>query len=404
MLGGQATSAYARRTFMLRVSQVPSGEWRLEDLAWRSPPSQDFRSRELLRGMVDLAARLLRTVNTWWGEQHEGAAKLVFNEMIPPSGTVPRVCFSFRPQILSIDPPPWSNLWELIQARIRWDPSFWVQGICETEVLQAVGHLERIFPSDWVRAQYKKHGVGEGSCLMNWPMPSSSPTWFPAFHLARTAAGAVCVDPAWVYLIEIGLARQGLEGVPGIHILERQLTRSPGSRHHLCMGAMFHARGLLLELEPNAASGNNDLLVKGSESLYEIEVKEFTSERPLDRLQSEIGRKVATMPRKPELPVVIHVVLADGHGADPLREATFLETLATLAENLPPQISALVGGRCFLDASGSAVKRDAQQIVLNPAAIVPSSEQDLEALFAENYDTILYPTFGFGNFVDTQAS
>jgi hypothetical protein len=44
------------------------------------------------------------------------------------------------------------------------------------------------------------------------------------------------------------------------------------------------------------------------------------------------------------------------------------------------------------------VKRDVEQCIVNPQAIVPSNRDDLDILFRGNYSSITYPMFGLGNF------
>ena len=61
---------------------------------------------------------------------------------------------------------------------------------------------------------------------MGTEFPPDHEFWFPAYHLARTALGAICIDPGWNYLVEIGLSLSELTGFNGLQKLEQQLAAS----------------------------------------------------------------------------------------------------------------------------------------------------------------------------------
>ncbi len=51
--------------------------------------------------------------------------------------------------------PPWPELWERIEARVAYDPCFWVQGYERAQVMDAIGEMKRLFPAEWVQARYQ---------------------------------------------------------------------------------------------------------------------------------------------------------------------------------------------------------------------------------------------------------
>lgn len=201
-------------------------------------------------------------------------------------------------------------------------------------------------------------------------------------------------------MVEIGLSIRELHGFAGLQRLTQEIVRNPGTQHHLCLAAELFRRGHLQALEPKTGSGGakNDLLVKCGGQLYEIEVKEFSSRAPGNKLASEIASKSKHLPMYPERPVVFHAVLIGNGIFSKAKEDIFFQEVKNLARNIPKNISAVVAGRRFVDASGGHVKRDTEIRVLNPAALVPSSEEDLATLFAKNYDAIQYPISWIGDF------
>ena len=388
--------------FAMKLSMLESGEWKLESLAWEKAPPPLFESIELYQKLTNKAAQLLYPVHIWPGEQGESGGKVVANQKIPPPDERENVCLAWRPDVLAVSAVQWDQIWKRIEDRVRADPCFWVQGMSDNQVLEALGELRQIFPHECVSARFRD--VAGPSAGPGAPFPQNHPAWFPASHIARTAVGALCVDPAWNYLVEIGQARRQLRGVPGLDRVDRQLARSAGCRHQLCMAAQLHQRGVLLEIEPNSGSGHNDLAVRGSSQVYEVEVKELTTAEPAERLKHEIDIKARKVPAQPARAVVMHVVLADGEGHPGTLEANFVQTAGSLGPDLPARISALVIGRCFVDSTGGTVKRDTVSIVLNPNAVRRIDADDLAQLVRKNYDWVVFPRLGFGKFVDTQST
>jgi len=227
--------------------------------------------------------------------------------------------------------------------------------------------------------------------------------WFPASHLARTALGAICIDPAWNYLVEIASAIKYLKKFPQLDRLKRQLTKSPGTQHHLCLAAELHRRGYLVGLEPSTGVGaaSNDLLVEYAGRRYAIEVKEFVAKDPGASLKKEIIKKVSQLPKNPSQATIFHVVLRERGPLAPNKEDAFSGDIEALQTELDPKISAIVFGRRFVDSAGGRVKRDTLRIVLNPSAVIQAVEEDLSVLFSKNYSDISYPIFGISNFVKT---
>lgn len=288
----------------------------------------------------------------------------------------------------------------MIEGRVNGDDYFIVQGFSKNEITVAIDQLKQLFQGDWVRARYRDAIQGSNPPPMAADFPPESDNWFPSYHLARTALGAICIDPGWNYLVEIGLSVQELEGFDGLEKLKRQLVRSPGTQHHLCLAAELYCKGFFVALEPNTGSGNttNDLLVKIGAIEYHIEVKEFSSNNPGKRLRKQMEEKNRTLPNTPNGPVIFHAVLVENGFFDKDKEERFFREIQELEDSIPPKISAVVAGRRFVDSCGGRIKRDSKICVLNPNALVPSQECDLAELFSQNYNEIKYPIFGIGSF------
>jgi hypothetical protein len=222
-------------------------------------------------------------------------------------------------------------------------------------------------------------------------------TWSPAFILARTALGSVCVDPSWNYLVELGLALQELAGFDGMERLRGKLPRSPGTQHHVCMAAELYRRGLLEGLEPAAGAGaaSNDLLVGTGADAFQVEVKEFSSSTPSRTLAKELTTKQAQLPAQPLIPTVFHAVLSETQALEKEREQEFCDRVRELV--IPTKISAIVIGRRFIDGAGGRVKRDVVAVLLNPNAVQPIAAPLLEYVFQKNYDALVYPVHALGS-------
>ena len=290
----------------------------------------------------------------------------------------------------------WKHHWDFIEQRVKADPFFEVLGFDKETVQRVLPLIKEIFPTDWVRARYKSAGHSG----MADQFEQGPEGWFPAYHLARTAHGAICRDPGWNYLIEIGLALEVLCDFEGVDRLKRQLTKSPGTQHHVCLAADLHERGLLIGLVSPTGVGaaSNDLLAGSGENIFQIEVKEFTSQNPAKQLQREITDKVRKLPQRPEQPVVFHVVLSEKGVFEKAKEDQFFDAVSNIQDSLPDKVSAVIAGKRFLDSKGGRIKRDIERVVTNPSAINPIEEEYLREVFKANYGEVAYPIYGIGSF------
>lgn len=397
LVGGRLSIAGTEGGFRLVLFPTTDGLWELVDKWCDDEVSQHLHSTGVLQQLVEKATTLLTTINVWpadGGENSIGTG-LSLNQQMAPNAFADRVFTSFRPDMLFLPMDEWANAWNLIESRIIGDPHFRVHGFTLDEVKQAIIPLKQIFPAAWVQARYRqkytKPKMADDLC-------QDAEGWFPAYHLARTALGAICIDPGWNYLVEIGLSVRELENFTGLQQLTQQISRSPGTQHHLCLAAELFRRGHLLALEPRTGSGRatNDLLVSCRGRQYEIEVKEFSSINPARQLAKEIMQKCRNLPEHPQNPIVFHTVLIEGGMVDKAKEDSFFNAVKAL--NIPSKISAIVAGRRFVDSAGGRVKRDAELQILNPVALVPSNMDDLATLFAKNYDSVRYPLSGIGSF------
>lgn len=327
---------------------------------------------------------------------------MAMNQQLAPHEFQEKVHFSARLDALDLPDDEWTTLWGRIESRCKFDPHFRVTGRDRNDALDAINHLRRTFDFKWVRSCYRENVGNTGSLRLSHQLPREARGWFPAFHLARTAIGALCVDPAWNYLIDIGIAIGKLKNFPGAGRLIKELAHNPGSQHNLCMAAEFMERGILvgLEVPTGVSDASNDLLVKFDGRAYAVEVKEFLTSKPIRNLLSEIAEKVEKLPPTPELPVIFHVTIAETDGTRIRMESEFFESLSALAEGLPPKISGIVGGTRFVDAIGGPVKRDTRIIALNPNALRRSELRDLESIFSKNFNHVTYPHYGISSFID----
>ncbi len=141
------------------------------------------------------------------------------------------------------------------------------------------------------------------------------------------------------------------------------------------------------------------MLVGMGENLFQVEVKEFTSQNPEKRLQREIADKIKKLPQQLEQPVVFHVVLSEKGVFDKKREDRFLDAITGLQGSLPDEISAVVAGKRFVDSKGGRIKRDIERVVINATAITPIDEEYLRVVFKANYRHTEYPIYGIGSFL-----
>lgn len=401
LTSGKLTAMGETSLFGLALAPKSNGEWLLKDTRSTGNMRKFLGNPAVLQSMVNQAARLLKTINMWPGKSSEkGGAQIVLNEQLAPPEANGKVVISFRPDMLSLPTSNWADLWRMIEGRVDGDDYFMVHGFSKNEITMAIDQLKPLFHGDWVRARYRHAIQGKRPLTMAADFPPASGNWFPSYHLARTALGAICIDPGWNYLVEIGLSIRELLGFVGLEKLKKELVRSPGTQHHLCLAAELYRKGRLVALEPGTGSGNstNDLLAKAGDREYHIEVKEFSSKEPGKQLGRELERKNRALPTKPKRPVVFHAVLVENGFFDKEKEERFVKEIRERADRIPPKISAVVAGRRFVDSFGGRIKRDSETQVLNPTALVPCEHHALSELFEKNYSEIRYPIFGIGSF------
>jgi len=390
------------RTVAFKTRQLDDGNWlvRADEVEWNASPPADQEWLPLLRQVVQRLKALLSPVSAWPGSSSEEGAQVVVNQHRPPSNLDCEIFFSNRFEIGAIPSPPWDELWPRIESRVRWDPHFRVAGISQTDVLQSLPALEGCFPADWIESVYRDSAGKQVG--MSADLPRSNLHWFPARHLAATAMGAICADPAWVYLVEIGRALDTLHGLPNLSRILRHVRVGHGHRHHLCIAAELCRRSYLKALEPEDASGDNDLLVQISGRPYEVELKEVSSDMPLRKVQQRLHQKSQSIPEQPARPVLFHAVLAVRTSRDPQRDVEFHRNVRADHLTIPYNIEALVVSDCFVDADGAYVKRDLIDVRPGPNA-GPNAVVDIETMFASNFDAVVYPRFGFGTYIDSNS-
>ena len=396
---GNLYDANSNYQFNLLMTPLEDGEWKFERLHF-NPQPENLIGKDVAQSLINKAATLVKTINMWSGEQSESGAKVFMNEKRLPDDAQMSNAISFRSGLLDLPVDHWSEIWDRIDSRVLMDDFFRVHGFSQEEVLSAIEELKLVFPSDWVKARYAAAKSTGNPPKLGDVFSQEEKSWFPAYHLARTALGAICVDPGWNYLVEIGLSIQELEGFDGVELLKRKLTSSSGTQHHLCLAAELYKRGFLIGLEPptGAGSATNDLSVLVNENHYAIEVKELTSGKPFERILKLIKEKSRKTPETPSNPVVFHVVLREEEIDDVRKEKEFLDRLQTEELTLPKNISAIVVGSRFVDAMGGRVKRRTNNIILNSEAKLKASLDDLNILFENNYSDVIYPCYGIGTF------
>ena len=394
VIGSVRTQNYTSK-FELFLTPLENGEWQGRSINWQRPALPVLQSEDFLQQLVNHCAKFLYTTHMWPSSQDKRGAQISMNQKVIPQEYDDRVIISVRHHMLSVPPAQWPRLWEHIELRVRHDPFFRVLGFERHTLENVLPCLKRIFPAGWVKARFRAAGLKE----MNDPIEPVDEGFFPAYHLARAAHGLICRDPGWNYLVEIGLALEQLRDVDGLARLEKKLAKSPGTQHHLCLAAELHKRDLLIGLEPPTGAGaaSSDLLVALEEQQYQVEVKEFSSRKPLNALRKELADKVKKLPASPDHPVVFHVVFRETGAEDVRIEQEFFRSISKIADEIPAQISAVVAGRRFVDSLGGLVKRDCEVVLVNDQALMPSSENDLREIFQRNYETAHLPYYGLAS-------
>ena len=400
LLTGKVYNSSSEFHFKKYLSLLKNGEWKLQRLVWNRKPPSSFDSIEFIQQLVDKAAPLLYPINMWPGEQTETGARLTINQKIAPEDKKDDVAVSFRSQILGIPSPPWDEIWPLIVNRVNHDEHFTVQGFTNEEIIRAIEQLELVFPSSWVKKQFKLEAKKHNAVLsMGMDFPPESDFWYPAYHIGRTALGAICIDPGWNFLVELGLAINDLKEVSGIEKIKDSLTKYSGNQHCVCLANDLNQRGLLIELEPLIGNGpyKNDITIDYNSKIIDIESKAFTSNNPDKSLAKEINKKIECLPNNYDRTLVFYAVLIENGVFDKEKEIVFYKSISKLPE-LSDKITAVIGGKLFVDASGGHLKRDSEEIFVNQNAKHPLSEEELRDIFKKNYSDINYPIYGIGSY------
>ncbi len=386
--------------FVLYLLPLKDGKLKLYNLIWNHAPVNIDLIR-LSQSLVNKAFQLTKTTNIWSGEQSKNGGQLVLNEIKTPNNAISTNSISFRLNLLELPLNKWDDMWERINNRILYDDNFRIHGFSTKEVLVSIENLKTIFTSDWAKARYKEiHEISSYPKLGISFERDKNNFWFPAYHLARTALGAICIDPAWNYLIEIGLAIDELKDFKEVKSLIKSLSRNSGDQHHICLASELYKKKYLVGLEPSTGAGSatNDLLVVINKNYYAIEIKEFSSKKPIKILRKELMDKSKKLPKIPKHPVIFHIVLKDNEKNQLKKENDFINTLDVIATEIPEKISAIVIGNRFIDSSGGRIKRDTLKVIINKKAKQKSNYQEVEKLFEKNYSEVIYPCTNVGTF------
>lgn len=387
--------------YILYLTTLEDGNLKLYNLIWNHAPIK-IDLTKLVQTLVNKSFQLTKTINMWSREQSKNSAKAIMNEIKVPDSATSTNSISFRSNLLELPLNKWDSIWERINNRILFDDYFRIHGFSTSEVLSSIEILKIIFTSDWVKARYKEIDTTNNHPTMGMPFErNKSNSWFPAYHLARTALGAICVDPAWNYLIEIGLSINELKNFKKTKLLVKSLSRNSGDQHNICLAAELYKKNYLVGLEPSTGAGSatNDLLVLINENYYAIEVKEFSSKKPIKSLKMELADKCKKLPKIPKYPVIFHIVLKDNEKNQLKKENDFLNSLDSIITEIPKKISAIVIGNRFIDSTGGRIKRDVLKIIINDDSIQKSNYQDINKLFEKNFIEIVYPCTSVGTFI-----
>ena len=170
------------------------GEWVIRKIHWvAGRPLID--EDKFAKFLVNTSEKILRTTNFWSGEQLASSAKMFANQKRVSDEDIGTNSISNRFSMLEAKYPPWEELWQRIENRVNHDEYFRVHGFDKDQVLSGIQHLKSVFPWEWVKARYREGPFASNPPLMSdgFP-PEGHNAWFPAYHLARTALGSICVD------------------------------------------------------------------------------------------------------------------------------------------------------------------------------------------------------------------
>ena len=152
---GKLKSLSGKQHFRATIVPRDNGKWDLKFLTIGKKTAPLHLNQDLAQSLVNASARLLRTINTWPGEQTSGGAKIIMNEIIAPEEVRDQVSISCRINMLDIPCNNWFELWAMIEGRHQADPYFRVQGFTSDEIQKSIRHLKMVFPAGWVKARYK---------------------------------------------------------------------------------------------------------------------------------------------------------------------------------------------------------------------------------------------------------
>ena len=380
--------------FRMWLNSPDKGHWQIiGPPAWRSPIPDFLKQSTFWSALEVRIDLLLRTINVWPTEQgRDGGARLAFNEIQIPADAAGKVFASFRPDMLEVPPPKWVELWTHIRNRVLYDPFFGVQGFDRKQVLDCLPVLERVFPASWVKGKYATASASS----MTAPLDQNDPYWFPAYHLARTCCGALCVDPGWNYLADLAMSLAELAKTPGVDALKQKLAQHPGVIQQITLAAEFKRRGLLLQLEPPTGVGSykNDLKIGAEHLAVDLEVKSLTSDRPGSRLRSEIKNKILQLPARPTHPIYLYAILAEKGFYNKDREDQFVSDALTCTAELPPQLAGIAVARTWLDSDGGRMHHSLIALYENEKSPMRADRDSLATLLTSGDEAPTYPVFG----------
>lgn len=388
--------------FRITIIEEGQGEWRLLDFSSQFPiPGVLNITDQVYKPVLNKAARILDTINTWPSDQGDsGGARIVVNEKKVPDSEIHKVYASFRSRVLYLRINDWQNIWPRILKRVKYDSFFRIQGFSQSNVLKAIRILRKYYKSEWIRSNVRKAISKKGEVGFNSDIPQDYPFWFPVYHFIRTASGAICIDPGWNYLIELGNAIDVLNDFPRFSEIVKEITRKPGIIHQICLTAAIFRKGYLKEIEPSTGSGNatNDISFEINKRIYDIEVKALTSAKPWKVVRKEILDKFKKIPKHPPNPIFFYILIIEEEGFKKEREDQFYSEIETnLSNSIPDNIGGIIAGKMFIDNSGGFPKRDIGYVLINDASLKDYAEMDLREVLTSNHE-ILYPIFSPNSF------
>ena len=183
--------------FSLTLLLTDEAKWHIKKINAKQNIYEIISRNEYRQALENKVAKFLLPTNGWRGEiASETANNMSFNQQLVPPEEAKNLVFSFRYGMLDLPATNWVDLWALIKDRVEGDPFFFIQGFLKDEIRLAINQLILLFPGKWVLARYRNACRLKSPSMANH-LPQDSDDWFPAYHLARTALGAICVDPGY---------------------------------------------------------------------------------------------------------------------------------------------------------------------------------------------------------------